>query len=297
MTKGITLVAVGNYGYLQWANNMAVSLRYHSPQVPIQLITSKKLEPDAHVLGLYNIITVLPDEDFTDCDGRLFPAKLKTALYHHLVFDETIYLDVDGCIIRDITPLFETKSDFAADVQGVYDLTQGEYFHAMKWARPDVTWFHFGLRPFDRLPAINSSFLFLRRSDLCEALYEKAYELLLTNPLRIENHMNVWGIKRKTKNQQPDELYMNVALAMLKIPVQHISAIHFRLRTETGDYLPIEKISENYYGIGLFGELRSNHLSLQQHYNQQMKKMWKAVTGTTFYNKCELLANSKFAVL
>ncbi len=301
MTSGITLIAIGSYGYLQWANNMAVSLRYHSPGVAIQLITSHQLEPDAHAFNLYDVITVVPDEQFTDKQGRLFPAKLKTSLYRYLHFDETIYLDVDGCILKDITPLFDTRSDFASDVQGIYDLTQGEYFPAMKWARPDTVWFHFGLKPFDRLPAINSSFLFIRKSAACELLFETAHELLMTNPLPVQNHLNMWGIKRNTKNQQPDELYMNVALAMLRIPVEHIPALHFRLCTESGDYQPIEVIRNNYYGIGLFGELRSNHQSLQQHYNHEMKKMWNAVitsqTGAPFYNKCELLGNSKFATL
>lgn len=301
MSRGVTLVAIGGYGYMQWAINMAVSLRYHSPAVAIQLITSQILKPNAYAIaGLFDEVTIVSDSAFTDEQGRLFPAKLKTSLYSYLHFDETIYLDVDGVIIKDITPLFAQTEDFGTDVQAIYDLSQGEVFNAMKWATPAVTWFHFGLKPTDQLPAINSSYLFIRKGETCEALYKLAHELLMNNPLPVDQHWHPWGIKRKTKNQQPDELYMNVALAMLKTPVHHCGAIHFRLRTETGDYLPIESIRNSCYGIGLFGELRSNHLSLLDHYNNEMKKCWTAIVsnklGGAFYNKCENLAGSKFAV-
>lgn len=303
MTQGITLIAIGRYGYLQWAINMAASLKHHTPGAPVQLICSRALLPDAQLsqsrYGLFDILTPVDDDSFMQ-DGRLFPAKLKTDFYKSLAFDETIYLDVDGCTIKDITPLFSTGAPFATDVQGTYQLTHGEHFNQMKWARPDVVWFHFGLNALATLPAINSSFMFIRKSAVCEKLFSLAHEQLMRNPLRPEQFWHPWGNTRKTKINQPDELYFNVALAQLNIIPQHIPAIHFRMANESGPPVPVEQLAQNHYGIGLFGELRTNHQSLREHYNKHMRQVWQQVignrTGEPFSAKCEILSQSKFVI-
>lgn len=303
MAQGVTLLAIGRYGYLQWAVNMAVSLKCHSPGAPVQLITSRALLPDAQIAqsryGIFDILTVVEDDCFMQ-EGKLFPAKLKTDLYRHLAFNETIYLDVDGCMIKDITPLFNTAANFASDVQGTHQLIDGETFEAMKWARPDVVWWHFGLPAMAKLPAINSSFMFIRKSTECETLFATANHQLLCNPLPLAQHWCSWGNKRKTKINQPDELYLNVALAELNMQPQHIRPVHFRLINETGAPVPLEELAQHYYGIGLFGELRSNHQSLREHYNKHMRFVWQQVVGAktkeAFSAKCEILSLSKFVV-
>ena len=303
MKQGVTLIAIGRYGYLQWAINIACSLKFHSPGVPVQLIVGKPLWPDAQVAhskyGLFDFITCIEESEYTEA-GKLFPAKLKTDFYKHLIFDETIYLDVDGVIIKDITPLFSIKSNFASDVQGIYDLSHGEDFNCMKWAKPANVWFHFGLKATDKLPALNSSFVFIRKGALCESIFAKAKELLHTNPLPQELQWHPWGKARKTKINQPDELYFNVALAQLGITPEHAQAIHFRMANESGPYVSLTDLQANYYGIGLFGELRVNHQSLREHYNKHMRQCWQAVignkTGEPFSAKCEPLSQSKFVI-
>ncbi len=303
MAQGITLIAIGRYGYLQWAINLAVSLKYHSPGAPVQLITSGALLPDAQLAqsryGIFDILTPVADEAFMQ-DGKLFPAKLKTRFYHYLAFDETIYLDVDGCMINDITPLFNTAAPFASDVQGTFKLSYGAHFNQMKWARPDVVWWHFGLPAMATLPALNSSFMFIRKGPVCETIFDTAHYLLMHNPLPVAQHWHPWGNSRKTKINQPDELYFNVALAELDILPQHIPALHFRLTTETGEPVPVPELAKTYYGIGLFGELRINHLSLREHYNKHMRHTWQQIvtakTGEPFSAKCEILSQSKFVI-
>jgi hypothetical protein len=298
MTKGITLIAIGGYGYLKWAVNMAASLKYHSPNVAIQLICSKELHNDACSLSqLFDSFTILEESDYRDEEGRLFPAKIKTNLYKFLEFDETIYLDVDGVIMKDITPLFNQESDLVSDVQGVYDLSQGETFNALKWAKPPQIWFHFGLKPTDKLPAINSSFLFIRKSDLNKKLFELAHELLMSNPLPYENHWYVWGRRRDNKISQPDELYLNVAMAMLGIIPGHEVAIYFRMVTDKLPLLDAQGIREAHYGIGLFGQLESNHRRNRDIYNVEAKECYQAKVSPYFQNYAEVLSQTKFAVI
>ena len=298
MTKGVTLIAIGGYGYLKWAVNMAASLKYHSPNVAIQLICSKQLHSDAVSLShLFDVFTIVEDSVFNDEQGRLFPAKLKTSLYNYLAFDESIYLDVDGVVMKDITPLFDQKEDIVTDVQGVHDLSQGETFEHLKWAKPPEIWFHFGLKATDKLPAINSSFLFIRKCDKIKTLFDLAHELLMNNPLPYEKHWYVWGRRRDSKVSQPDELYINVAMAKLCIIPGHEVAIYFRMMNDKQPILEANEIRQYHYGIGLFGQLESNHRRNRNIYNDEAKMCYVDKVGPSFQSTAEKLSQTKFAVI
>ena len=296
--RGVTLIAIGGYGYLKWAVNMAVSLKYHSPDVAIQLITSEKLFLDASgKKELFDIITVVENQMFEDESGRLFPAKLKTQLYQLLHFDETIYLDVDGCIIKDITPLFEIKENLATDVQGVYDISQGAVFNHLKWAKPKEIWEHFNLPKEAKLPAINSSFLFLRKCKEVEVLFQLSHWLLMETPLPYSKHWYIWGHHREHKVSQPDELYLNVAMAKLNIIPKNEVAIYFRMMNDPGERESLYSVRTKFYGIGLFGQLETNHRSSREMYDSAMRQMWYEKTGTTTFETSENLSKTKFAVI
>lgn len=298
MTRGVTLIAIGGSGYLKWAVNQAASIKFHSPAIPIQLIVSKGLYEDAkRHTSLFNIFTLLNDEQWQDDKGRLFPAKIKTSFYDLLYFDEAIYFDVDGITLKDITPLFEQEDDFVTDVQGVYDLSQGEVFNHLKWAKPADIWFHFGLKAKAKLPAINSSFLFIRKSEKVKAIFDLAHELLMTNPLPYNKHWYVWGRQRDHKVSQPDELYFDVAMAMLDIIPSHEVAVYFRMINDRGDALPDEKIRESYYGVGLFGQLETNYRQNRSLYNLEAKKCYQELVSPYFQDYCESLSRTKFAVI
>lgn len=296
MTQGVTLVAIGHTGYLDWAKNMACSISYYSPDVKIQLIVSDNLRTDAVASGWFDYITPVQVSDYTDKDGKMFPAKLKLDLYRLLVFDKTIYLDVDGMVIKDITPLFDTVSDLSGDIQGVYDKTQGEVFNGLKWAKPSVIWNHYALAADALLPAINSSYLFIRKGKTAEGIFKQALDNLLNNPIPITEHWHVWGKKTPYKINQPDELYFDIALAQNKYVPEHNVAVYFRLIIDKGPILKVDQIRESHYAIGLFGDLRTNHPSLREMYNKEMGKIWREVTGDKFLNTADVLAKSKFAV-
>lgn len=298
MTRGVTLIAIGGYGYLKWAVNQAASLKFHSPEIPIQLIVSKELSMEAKSHPqLFNIFTVVEDSAWQDEQGRLFPAKLKTSFYHLLYFDETIYFDVDGVTLKDITPLFNQKEDLVSDVQGVYDLSQGEIFNHLKWAKPAQIWFHFGLKPSAKLPAINSSFLFIRKSEICKNIFDLAHDLLMNNPLPYDKHWYVWGRYREHKVSQPDELYIDVAMAMLDYIPAHEVAIYFRMVNEKTAIPTEESIRERFYGIGLFGQLETNYHANRAMYNYEAKKCFQELVSPYFQNFAENLSQTKFAVI
>lgn len=298
MKKGIVLIAIGGEGYLRWAVNMACSIKYHSPDIAIQLICSTDLYLKAVSLTkFFDLLTPIEDEKWHDDNGRIFPAKLKTSFYDLIHFDEAIYLDVDGCIVKDITPLFEQKDDLVTDVQGVYEPSQGEVFNNLKWAKPKDIWEHFGLKETDKLPAINSSFLFIRKGQKAEKVFNLAHELLMNNQLPYEKHWYSWGRKRDTKVSQPDELYFNVAMAKLGIVPSHEVAILFRMINDNCEFTLYSQVKEKFYGVGLFGQLETNHRRMREIYNSAMRGMWNEYVGMTFGDSCEKLSKCKFAII
>lgn len=296
MTRGVTLIAVAHRGYLDWAINMACSIAYYSPDIKIQLIVSENLRNDAVTSGFFDYVTPLQKSDYCDSQDRLFPAKLKLDLYRHLIFDETIYLDVDGFVIKDITPIFETKADLSGDIQGVYDKSMGELFNHLKWCKPSIIWDHYGLPEDAKLPAINSSFMFIRKSVIVEAIFKQAYDNLMANPIPVNLHWNKWGKVTPYKVNQPDELYFDIALAQHNYIPEHNVAVYFRLIIDRGDIKKFTDLQQTHYAIGLFGDLRTNHHSLKDIYNREMNRIWQAMGMGKFYNTADILAKTKFAV-
>jgi len=291
--QGVTLIAVGNDAYLRWAVNMAASIRYHSPGIQIQLIASYDLAAKAESKW-FDIVTVAAKVLYTDIDGRFFPAKLKTGLYNLLCFDETVYLDVDGCVVKDISPLFNSNADFGCEIQGIYTIDQGAEFKHMKWAKPGVVWEHYGLKPTDKLPAINSSYMFIRKSERASAIFSKAYDLLMNNPLPVEKQWLTWGKPSSSKNIQPDELYFNLACTMLGTMPDHQRPLYFRTIIDKFESLSLEKLRDAWYGVGLFGNYDTNHVTVKEAYDRQMFECFEQLTGSGAHIKATVLGRQKF---
>ena len=168
----------------------------------------------------------------------------------------------------------------------------------MKWAKTNDVYAHFGLNSTHRLPALNSSFVFIRKGKIAKAIFETAHDLLMEHEIPIEKQWISWGRKNDSyKNAQPDELYFNVALAKLGIIPHSIRPIYFRLSNEHPEYPNIDEIRANHYGIGLFGQLQTNHRTCRQYYDNAAKEAWNAIMPFQFNNYCEKLAQSKFANL
>ena len=101
MDKGILLIALGKH-YNKLAYNMAKSIKRFS-DIPIAVITDDKEE---FLLDAFDIIIEPKLHDYLE--GYAFnPFKFKTYIYDYTPFEHTIYLDVDGIALKDLTPLLE----------------------------------------------------------------------------------------------------------------------------------------------------------------------------------------------
>lgn len=283
---GITLLAIGKQCYIQFAYNMALSIRFHSPEVRIQLLTEESLLntlPQHHRI-YFDTVTYLAEEDYK-LDGKLFPALAKIRMYHYFEFDETIYLDVDGVLLKPIETLFAQDSFYKSQVVG-WGVKEDEEWENMVWAYPRDIWEKYNLGK-SRMPFLNSSFQYVVKCKESEELYNKAHENLM-NPLDVKKLRFSWG------RNQPDELYMNMALCQLKINPEMIPQypVYFSNRkVDTPTYL-----EENHYILGLYGDHTHTHPSLLKYYNRLIHAYSKEFTGRNIEYKSHALIRNKWMI-
>lgn len=278
---GITLLAVGSPNYGKMAYNMFCSIKYHSPKIPVQLICDDKaishLNPFQQ--ALFHITKIDPEDVHIRSNGRMdfAPAKGKLALYKYLMFDRTIYLDVDGVLIKDISPVFE-------EVTQKYHAQTSATFLWLEDGRKLKS--HFGV---EGVKPINSSFQYIEKSSEAESIYSEALNELNNNPLPIRDHTQKWYFG------QPDELYMNVILARRNItPDFPLSNPMFnRWRTETGPKPTFTQIKNGHYVIGFWGHPGNIWKGLYDMYNSEMSRYMRELYGQPNIYKMPNLMDAK----
>lgn len=297
MTKGFTLLALGNKKYGYWARNMAASIKHFTPDAKIQLIHDGQATagipiPDHYgSIPLYDDIAVMDAKHYT-LDGRFAPGYAKTNLDLYFTYDHTIYLDVDGVCICDVGDLHDkcSSNPFGSHVWGSGKLEDKTFGNAMYWADAPEIWEHWRLSDDAVLPFVNTSFLSSTPHKTARTVWREVHKAI-ENPLPLNKMRELWG-----KGNQPDELYFNVGFAKAQHDplikgLQH--PIYFRPYTVYGKPDKLPKLQEQYYFIGLWGGQRFNHKSLYEHYDRVMREVWAAV-GVTHAHKTQQLMRAKF---
>jgi hypothetical protein len=182
---------------------------------------------------------------------------VKVNLYKYLPYDCNLYLDVDAIALKDIQPMIDELSqsgkDYISHCVGYHTIDKGRDFKEMQWAWADKMWTHFNLLPSYVMPAINSSMQWIVKGSQTEAIYRTAKDLYFNNPIETKDLRMKWG------GGQPDELYMNVALAIhgidpaIKAYTKNSGSeggmIHFSMQRG----LTFQEITENYYLQSYYG--------------------------------------------
>ena len=236
MTQGVFLIAFGKpcYGYA--AYNLAFSIKKFDPEMQIYLLHDDL----AFSKGNFDMTVFDIKEKLTDVTN---PAKIKATIYDKLPFDYTLYLDVDAICFKSIKPLFErlikSETPYAVTIFETYDKNSPNAMPMMYWAYREDIWEHYGLDE-HKLPATQSSVQFIKKCDESKKLFEQLNKNL-ENPIPLEKLANRWG------GGQPDELYLNIALAQLGMnPDIGNDTIFFANRI---DKRALSEIQNSYYYI------------------------------------------------
>ena len=286
-TKGITLLAIGDRAYYGWAYQMAMSIRFHSPGIPIQLIhcANPRLEP--HHRRFFDVFTQIDREDYME-GKRIAPGKAKLSLYKYLAFDHTVYLDSDGLAIKDIEPLFKICGNKSFGIQYVDEIPYQEGLHKnMLWATIPEVFEKFGLKHSQTIYATNASFMFIKKGRKCETLYKRLRENYDT--LRIKQ-ANRWG---KTP---PDELFMNGTLAQLKMTIDDVRPVYFRMFKQSGQDHRWADIVARHFILGCWGDDHLNHRSVGRYYDNQVELISREMLGKRREFKFHYLISKKYVV-
>lgn len=158
------------------------------------------------------MIDDLPDDykevfDHFIVTNDMHPFELKTMLYELSPFDNSLYMDADSimCPGKQIT---FPDVDFTAycndmmDMKTMYRHRQNDYTW---WGDPVKIKNHFGLT--DKLPQINSSYIWFRKTAKVRNLFDNANELYRSSDFITEKYVGA----------RPDEFCFNVACALTKI--------------------------------------------------------------------------------
>lgn len=287
--RGIVLLALGDY--YKWAFQMAMSVKYHS-DIPIQLIHDKSYDQlNKWQKGFFDYHTPIKQED-SYLDKKIFPALAKLSLNKYTEFDETIYLDVDGVCIRPIDSLFEHCKEmyFASQIFGYGEEGEEEY-DKMYWAFPKDLWEHFNIPKGAKIPFINSSFQYITKTKDCDKLFETAKYLIQENPFPVHKLRYAFG-RGVHATKQPDELYMDVALAQCRHdPKIDVEPFYFSNRPLDSE----EYIRKHHWVIGLYGKRGDHtHSSVMQYYNRMVHMMLKKKHNTAIIYKSDQLMRTKF---
>jgi hypothetical protein len=258
-TTGVVLLAFGKPQYYWAAYNLAFSIRKHSPNVNITVLFDDPIKALSHCQDLMQYINHIGHIALEDIytNKKLDPGKVKVNLYNYLPYDRNLYLDVDAIALKDIQPMIDelaqSGKDYVSHTVGYHTIDKGRDFKEMQWAWADKMWAHFNLLESTVMPAINSSMQWIVRGPQAEAIYRTAKDLYFNNPIPIKELRMKWG------GGQPDELYMNVALAIrgidpaLKAYQKNDGSeggmIHFSMQRG----LSFQEITQNYYLQSYYG--------------------------------------------
>ena len=243
--NGILLIGMGKH-YTRLAYNMCKSIKRFS-DIPIALITD---DTDDFFLKEFDHI-IRPDiQDYLE--GYSFnPFKLKTKIYDLTPFEHTIYLDVDGIALKDISPLF----DFNFKIQEVAKYT---YANAetcdMVWTNKvgkSVKDIYDAYKlPHDaKYPEHNSSIIVFNKSEANDKYFKQA-----------EHNYNDRRLPFKTiGGLYPDELAWNLASAQLEhySDKPSLKPIYFHWENKV---LAGGDIEKNFYILGMAGGYHNTKL-------------------------------------
>lgn len=264
------------YGMMAW--QMAMSLKWRSPLIPIHLITDHVAVSKLRSLTFFD--TVIYTDTPTD------PAQAKIDLYESLPFDHNIFLDADGLCVSEIDSTFEqligSNKPFQCFVHAWYNRNDLPVMPLMVWANRDVIWDHYKLDN-ELLPATQSSFLYIRKGEVCKEIYTRM-QTNYANRIPLENLRNKWG------GGQPDELYLNVTLAQLGYDPTCANIIYFA----DNRTLAPHQIKNEYKILSLFGTAGNVKPILERFYDKEVVGISQQIGGGVTY-KWKNIKNSKHA--
>ena len=271
MDKGILLIALGKH-YSKLAFNMAKSIKQYN-DISISCITD---ETESFLLTEYDNIIRPQLSDYLEGYMKN-PFYLKTKIYDLTPYEHTIYLDVDGIALKDLSPLFAYKFKIQEVAKYNYSTSDDcQMVWVNKIGKKLTDLYDAYELPHERdYPEYNSSIIIFNKSIKNEKYFTKARENYLDRRLPF----------KPIGGMYPDELAWNLTSAQLQqySEAPHIKPIHFDWENKG---MPIGDISKKYYILGLAGGFHySKVVHLYEQTVKQFSPYWKWISKEKIFHK------------
>lgn len=227
---GIVLIATGQPYYINAAYNLCLSIKCHSAETPVHLITD----------GVFDFLTDTQKFWF-DSYKRIHdlnPFQAKTQLYALSPFDRTLFLDVDMIWnpARSILECLNQLKDITFTIAN-----RGAITSEWDWGNADEFKNHC------QSPIVynlSSEFIYFERSEQVKELFKHASEFYVTNTI----------IRRRLGNYQPDEPSLSYAIAKTGM-IPHVTPYYpcFWVSNHRNTFVSDKTIQDNYYSVSMGG--------------------------------------------
>lgn len=248
MKRGIVIISLGNSYYARMAYQLAFSIKANN-NIAITLVSNNHSTLSDDEKKHFNSIV-----DFS-CNSNEY-LKTKTKLYDLSPYDETLYLDADMIILKDLSPLFESLNDvvFTTAVRG--------RTHSKEWTAKTSMWGNLTQHKFDDAYwyQMSSEFIYFKKTKEVEQLFKDA----------VYYYENTEEFN-KFANVMADEYAFGLACCKNNIypHKEYFTPIYWahsekRMMREIDPY-----INENYYGYSMGGKI--SHPKQQAYYVNMLK--------------------------
>jgi hypothetical protein len=177
MKRGFIIIATGTPTYGNLALNCALSLKANGNWPVILLHTPsaiKGIESRVERIFDYRVSTT------SNMSPMEFASLLKLQAYDIAMnaFDKCILLDADSMILpgKDLNSWFDQKQDFVAYYHAAFDYEKGKADRdkVQFWCDPIKIAEAVGNKSPDKMPAINASWIYFKRSDTACGIFQRA---------------------------------------------------------------------------------------------------------------------------
>jgi hypothetical protein len=235
---GILLMCFNSKTYGKYAFNMAHSIRHYT-DIPIHLISDHESTDglDMAVFSSHDIVEFERNEQ-----GKVDNCLAKIRLFERSPFERTLYLDVDGVMMKNPEELFEILEGENFYTQPMGSGKRGDSI-SYNWASNEVIWERFGFDDDTIFNTCQTSIIYFDKSEKSKELFEKL-ERAYDKKLKPIEYREMWGRSK----QHPDELYYSIAMAQTGIAPKEFRPVFFPERKESET-----KIMEEYYVLSMYG--------------------------------------------
>ncbi len=224
--------------YGKYAFNMAHSIRHYT-NLPIHLISDGESTAGLN-MAVFSSHSIVEFE--RNDHGKIDNCLAKIKLFERSPFEKTLFLDVDGIMLKNPEELFEILEGENIYTQPMGSGKRGDSI-SYNWASNDIIWERFNLSEDTIFNTCQTSIIYFDKSEKAKDFFKKLEESY-TKKLKSIEYREMWGRSK----QHPDELYYSIAMAQTGITPKELRPVFFPERKEDDS-----KILENYYVLSMYG--------------------------------------------